>query len=582
MSGIKLVPEGGGEVIEVPEKSTVIGRGAFLKVTDKRVSRSHALLEVIDGKLHLTPTHTNPCFLRQGSKGQQEVLQRDLRQPLEHGDVFGLLPDQLFYIVTYGDAPVNGVKSNGESKEAVKKEPITQSPAKKEKAKPLRTEPDKEEEEEGDEEPEEKPSWQTRIISVIRADGKNMALPLKKKRTLPAWMIRLSRAGPPSIIKKKPAVQIPRKPPPKPKRRTSDDDFLEDEDEEDRPRSKTRSPRAAAKRRRTFDDDFIDDDEDDEDAPPKRRRRVVSDDDDYEEESEEEPRRRPRGKRSRRRSPSDDDYDSEEERPKKRRKPASSSRQRRRRQRSSDEDDDYEITRRPGKRKGMRNRNQADVDMSGPRPRRAATQKRGSYVDDFMLGDEFDESDEPPAKPDSDSDFQIDGNDDAESGSDVDKRRGSPKKAVSRTPARRGRKRRSRRGSDSEDEDDFQPSDDEYVPRPSRRRGGGGRSKRSRRAVDSEEEEEEEEEEVEAMSRKVKKSPAKSPSKKGKKPCYYGAKCYRRNPDHFKQFSHPNDSDEEEEEKEEEEEEESGNNQEAEAGSEKEAASKESGEEDEK
>lgn len=48
-------------------------------------------------------------------------------------------------------------------------------------------------------------------------------------------------------------------------------------------------------------------------------------------------------------------------------------------------------------------------------------------VDDFMIGDDFDESDAPPAKPDSDSDFQIDGNEDADSGSDWDKGRGSQK-----------------------------------------------------------------------------------------------------------------------------------------------------------
>ena len=32
MSGIKLVPEEGGETITVPDASTVIGRGPFLKV----------------------------------------------------------------------------------------------------------------------------------------------------------------------------------------------------------------------------------------------------------------------------------------------------------------------------------------------------------------------------------------------------------------------------------------------------------------------------------------------------------------------------------------------------------------------
>ena len=44
-----------------------------------------------------------------------------------------------------------------------------------------------------------------------------------------------------------------------------------------------------------------------------------------------------------------------------------------------------------------------------------------------MVGDDFDESDEPPAKPDSDSDFQLDGNDDGDSGSDWEKHRGSQK-----------------------------------------------------------------------------------------------------------------------------------------------------------
>ena len=43
-------------------------------------------------------------------------------------------------------------------------------------------------------------------------------------------------------------------------------------------------------------------------------------------------------------------------------------------------------------------------------------------VDDFMIGDEFDVSDDPPAKPDSDSDFQLGEEDEleekADSGSD--------------------------------------------------------------------------------------------------------------------------------------------------------------------
>ena len=42
-------------------------------------------------------------------------------------------------------------------------------------------------------------------------------------------------------------------------------------------------------------------------------------------------------------------------------------------------------------------------------------------VDEFMLGDEFDDSDDLAAKPDSDSDFNVDGNDDPDSTSDTGK-----------------------------------------------------------------------------------------------------------------------------------------------------------------
>lgn len=45
-------------------------------------------------------------------------------------------------------------------------------------------------------------------------------------------------------------------------------------------------------------------------------------------------------------------------------------------------------------------------------------------VDDFMVGEDFDDSDEPPEKPDTDSDFEVDEED---SGSDWERGRGSQK-----------------------------------------------------------------------------------------------------------------------------------------------------------
>lgn len=39
------------------------------------------------------------------------------------------------------------------------------------------------------------------IVSVVRADGKDMALPLEKKRILPEWMIKTAKAAQPPTNK---------------------------------------------------------------------------------------------------------------------------------------------------------------------------------------------------------------------------------------------------------------------------------------------------------------------------------------------------------------------------------------------
>ncbi|CAI9722062.1 aprataxin and PNK-like factor isoform X1 [Octopus vulgaris] len=103
MSGIVLRPIDGGESITVPTDSqTVIGRGNFLQVLDKRVSRNHGMLEVVDGTLFLTPTHANPCFYQKKGTKDRLALPKDQQKRLEAGDMFGLLQDKFFYEVTYG------------------------------------------------------------------------------------------------------------------------------------------------------------------------------------------------------------------------------------------------------------------------------------------------------------------------------------------------------------------------------------------------------------------------------------------------------------------------------------------------
>uniref|UniRef100_A0A8P4JXR6 Aprataxin and PNKP like factor n=1 Tax=Dicentrarchus labrax TaxID=13489 RepID=A0A8P4JXR6_DICLA len=99
MSGFDLVPEDGGDPIHLPPGETVLGRGPFLRVSDKRVSRQHGLLENLNGQLRLKPTHLNPCFVQSSPTEDPRPLQRDSWHPLRHGDLISLLPGQLIYRV---------------------------------------------------------------------------------------------------------------------------------------------------------------------------------------------------------------------------------------------------------------------------------------------------------------------------------------------------------------------------------------------------------------------------------------------------------------------------------------------------
>ncbi|XP_077379938.1 aprataxin and PNK-like factor isoform X2 [Festucalex cinctus] len=108
MSGFELLPIDGGDAIFLPPGETVLGRGPFLRVSDKRVSRHHGLLHNQDGRLRLKPTHANPCFLQSSVADDPRPLPKDAWVRLDHGDIFSLLPGQLMFRVAAAAVAVAG------------------------------------------------------------------------------------------------------------------------------------------------------------------------------------------------------------------------------------------------------------------------------------------------------------------------------------------------------------------------------------------------------------------------------------------------------------------------------------------
>lgn len=99
MEGYKLEETESKATHSIPQGETMIGRGAFLGVADKRVSRNHAVLEVVDDKLRIKPIHVNPCFYQASHNNTFIPLKRDEWFWLHSGDCISLLPDKYSFRV---------------------------------------------------------------------------------------------------------------------------------------------------------------------------------------------------------------------------------------------------------------------------------------------------------------------------------------------------------------------------------------------------------------------------------------------------------------------------------------------------
>ncbi|XP_053519276.1 aprataxin and PNK-like factor isoform X2 [Artibeus jamaicensis] len=85
-------------------------------ITDKRVSRRHAVLEVVGGQLRIKPIHTSPCFYQSSEKSQFLPLKTNLWHWLNPGDSFSLLVDKYAFrvISTYSETELDSTLRNSQ------------------------------------------------------------------------------------------------------------------------------------------------------------------------------------------------------------------------------------------------------------------------------------------------------------------------------------------------------------------------------------------------------------------------------------------------------------------------------------
>ncbi|XP_072513136.1 aprataxin and PNK-like factor [Salminus brasiliensis] len=216
MPGFELEQVDGGQPIDLPLGETVIGRGPFLGVSDKRVSRNHGLLENTDGQLRLKPTHLNPCFVQASLGAPPEPLQKDQWHCLKDGSIFSLLPGKYVYrvrVITEDSTLRNsqGFEEEGSTETVEKLPPVCEEtldyvPQARSSVSqtPESTPPIQEEEKEVETHSPDPASCRRGVSDVLGSSKADESTPptLPKKRVLPAWMTAATPAAQsPSTVK---------------------------------------------------------------------------------------------------------------------------------------------------------------------------------------------------------------------------------------------------------------------------------------------------------------------------------------------------------------------------------------------
>ncbi|XP_069860592.1 aprataxin and PNK-like factor isoform X1 [Dipodomys merriami] len=182
--GFELQPLDGGPRVALGPGETVIGRGPLLGITDKKVSRRHAILEVVGGQLRIKPIHTNPCFYQSSETGQLLPMKRNLWCWLYPGDRLSLLVDKYIFRVssTHSETDLECTLINSQTFDEndilneIPKSPVINLPNKTTGTSQLESSP-------------EITKSQTSTVNNRSFLGEYRTNPAQRKRILPAWML---------------------------------------------------------------------------------------------------------------------------------------------------------------------------------------------------------------------------------------------------------------------------------------------------------------------------------------------------------------------------------------------------------
>ncbi|XP_069090180.1 aprataxin and PNK-like factor isoform X2 [Pleurodeles waltl] len=181
MPALELEAADGCGRISLPAGETVIGRGPFLGIADKRVSRNHGVLEVVGEKLRIRSVHVNPCFYQPSHKKQFLPLEKDKWQWLEEGDSFSLLPDKFVFKVVASQPDIDCTLSNSQNIDVEIEENELESTS---------------EVHEGSKVEKEKPCSTSHTVCKAQLPSANwnkgmqQTKPIQRKRDLPPWMLQ--------------------------------------------------------------------------------------------------------------------------------------------------------------------------------------------------------------------------------------------------------------------------------------------------------------------------------------------------------------------------------------------------------